>query len=83
MDRESTDKLKIIQKMEQLQVFLRGEYVRLGHPNEDGNMQLSVLINTIQSVRGVMTEGPYSSLETIFQISKTVPKCTRFGCARD
>ena len=57
MDRERTDNLEMIQKMEQLKLFLRGEYVRLGHPNEDGDRQLRVFINAIETVRGVLTEG--------------------------
>ena len=55
MDRERADNLEMIQKMEQLIGFLRGDYVRLGHPNEDGDRQLRALILAIESVCGVIT----------------------------
>ena len=56
MDRERADNLEMIQKMEKLILFLRGEYVRLGHPNEDEDRQLRAFINAIETVRGVITE---------------------------
>ena len=55
MDRERADNLEMIQKMEQLIGFLRGDYVRLGHPNEDGDRQLRAFIHAIESVCGVIT----------------------------
>ena len=55
MDRERVDNLEMIQKMEQLIGFLRGDYVRLGHPNEDEDRQLRAFINAIETVRGVIT----------------------------
>ena len=47
----------MIQKMEQLKLFLRGDYVRLGHPNEDEDRQLRAFINAIENICGVLTEG--------------------------
>jgi hypothetical protein len=57
MDRQSTDNLEMIQKMEQLLVFLRGDYVRLGHLSMDEDGQLRAFVNAMEEVRGVLTGG--------------------------
>jgi hypothetical protein len=57
MDRKNADNREMIKKMEQLQVFLKGDYVRLGHPSMDDDGKLRAFVDAMEHVSGVLTGG--------------------------